>query len=456
MNVRGKKVVVVGLGRTAVALTRLLLREGGEPFVTEQGAGKRFAPHAAALDALGVSYETGGHSREAFAHADVVIPSPGVPPRIEPIRQCVYSGVPLLGEMDFAFRFAKAPVLAVTGTNGKTTTTHLLRHCLERCGKRVLLAGNNDQPFSAAVLEDPPEYYVLEVSSYQLETAWVFRPWIGAVLNVTPDHLERHGSMAQYACIKGKLFARQQQGDAAVVNGDDDWAADLTPPSGVRHLSFSMGYRVLDGLWAEGDTVFFADSTKNLDVEALPLDAIALPGRHNRENALAALTMLWAGGFDWDLAVEGVRTFRGVEHRIEHIAEKDGVAFVNDSKATNLDSLRVALNAFEGNVVLVAGGRGKEGADYTALNELAANKLKGLVLLGEEADKMAAAWGGLCPTVHADSMESAVAQAADMAVPEGIVLLSPACASFDMFDDFEHRGRVFKECVQRLVEGNGP
>lgn len=331
MNVRGKKIVVVGMGRTAMALIRLLVREGALPVVTESGDGPRLDVFKQELRELGIPFECGGHTASTFEKADFVIPSPGVSPRNEHIRRALYDGVAILGEMEFAYRFCHAPILAVTGTNGKTTVTTMLHHLITACGRTAVLAGNNDLPFSAAVMMDPqPEFFIIEVSSYQLETAWVFRPWIAAVLNVTPDHLERHQSIAQYASIKSKIFARQGPGDFAVVNADDDWAGDMSAPNGASLWAYSIEGPVPDGLWVEGDIIFQSESAKNLDTEAAHLSDNPLPGRHNIQNALAALTMLRAGQFDWPRVLDGLRSFKGVEHRIEYVATVHGVAFYND------------------------------------------------------------------------------------------------------------------------------
>ena len=441
VDVHGKRVTVVGMGRTALALTRLLLREGARPFVTDSAKGPNTEAFARELDELGVPHEYGRHSAEAFADAALVVPSPGVPPAIAPISAAREAGADVIGEMEFAFSRCQSRVLAITGTNGKTTTTALLAAMIGACGKSVVLAGNNDMPFSAAVMLDPaPAYIVLEVSSYQLETARTFRPWIGAVLNVTPDHLARHGTVEQYAAIKARLFENQTTNDTAVVNHDNSWTRDMKPPDGVERLAFSMVAPVDNGVWLDGDVIRFNGE---------PVASVSdnpLPGRHNLANVLAALAMARAGGFAWDTVLDGLHRFAGVEHRIERVAVLGGVAFYNDSKSTNIDSLRVALDSFEQPIVLIAGGQGK-GADYEPLAELITTRVRHLVVIGEDAPKLEAAFGRRTPTSRAESMDDAVRQAAATAKPGDVVLLSPACASFDMYRDFEHRGRVFKECV---------
>jgi UDP-N-acetylmuramoylalanine--D-glutamate ligase len=448
IDVSGKKVTVVGLGRTSLALVRLLRQRGAHPFVTERGEGPVVAVCADELRRLGVPFEIGGHTPAAFDNTDLIIPSPGVPPTIAPIRERQEQGVPVVGEMEFAFGYCRSRLIAVTGTNGKTTVTELLRALIAACGRSVTLAGNNDTPFSAAVLEDPaPEFIVLEVSSYQLETAQRFHPWIGIVLNVTPDHLARHGDMAGYAAVKARLFANMGEGDVAIVNKDDPYVDAMPVPRPATRWPFSLS-STQARVWLHGDTIY-CDGEIIASVRDNPL-----PGRHNLENVLAALSAMQAGGFPLDPTLEGLRAFRGVEHRIEHCGQADGVDFYNDSKATNIDSLKVALESFERPVVLIAGGQGK-GSDYRVLRELVQARVKRLVTLGEDAPVLEAAFGDIVAAQRADSMADAVARAADAADPGDVVLLSPACASFDMYSNFEERGRDFKNVVRAHLEAGG-
>ena len=453
MTLRGKKAVIVGMGQTALPATRLLLREGAEVFVTEMNDTDKIRDLRISLETMGATCEIGGHSPGVFANADLIVPSPGVSPNAPAIATARREGllshdVRIMGEMELAYPFCRSRVLAVTGTNGKTTTTELLRALVDACGHSVLLAGNNAVPFSEAVLADPaPEYIVLEVSSYQLETACLFHPWAASVLNVTPDHLKRHATMENYAAVKASIFANQGVGDIAAINVDDAWVRDMKIGEGVNVLPFSVSTRQEKGLWLQGDDLCFGDR-----VIAKTSDT-PLRGRHNMENVLCALTLMWAGGFAWDRVLEGLRTFVGVEHRIERVVEVEGVTFYNDSKSTNVDSLKVALETFETPVVLIAGGEGK-GADYRVLCDLVRDHVQALVTLGQDAAKLESAFSDLVPTQRASDMEDAVQRAGALAAQcngKGIVLLSPACASFDMFTSFEHRGRVFKECVARYV-----
>ena len=444
MEVRGKKVTVIGMGRTALALSRLLIREGAEPFVSEHKDKATLQDLRPQFDALGVPYECGGHSGRCLEHTALVIPSPGVPPSAEPLEGARRAGIPIVGEIEFAWRFAASRILAITGTNGKTTATELTRALVAACGHSVLLAGNNDVPLSEAVMaESAPEYIVLEVSSFQLAFADTFRPWLAALLNITPDHLTWHGGMDAYAAAKQRLFARQTARDVAVLNADDPVVAAITAPPGVARWHFSLNNEPERGLWVRGEEIC-EGQTAVARVSDTPL-----PGRHNLENVLAALCMMRAGRFAWERALEGLRAFKGVEHRIEFVAERNGVAYYNDSKSTNIESLKVALESFMQPVVLIAGGQGK-GSDYRPLRPVVARHVKSLVVMGEDAPLLEQAFGDVAPTRRAADMKEAVECARAVAAPGDVVLLSPACASFDMFDNFEQRGRLFKACVWEL------
>jgi len=436
------------MGRTTLALARLLLREGADPFVSEVKRKENRQVFIEHLDALGVPWECGGHTDLAFENTALVIPSPGIPPMAGILAEARKRGIPVMGEMEFAYPFTQSKILAITGTNGKTTTTELTRALVKTCGHTVLLAGNNETPLSAAVMAEPaPEYIVLEVSSYQLELADTFQPWMATLLNVTPDHLDWHGNMEAYIAAKRRLFMRQGEGNVAVLNDDDPIAASMEVPSRASVWRFSLDKPQDRGLWLRED----GEIRHGSEVVAHTTDT-PLPGRHNLQNVLAALCMMRAGAFEWEGVLEGLRAFQGVEHRIEFVAERDGVAFYNDSKSTNIDSLKVALESFAEPIVLIAGGRGK-GSDYGVIRELVRQHVKTLVTIGEDAPLLEAAFGNLLPTCRAANMKEAVAQAWKAAFSGDVVLLSPACASFDMYENFEQRGKDFKACVRELVKG---
>lgn len=444
MDIAGKKVTIVGLGRSGVAAARLVRHLGGQPVITDMGQAELLSEFIGACEAEGISYEVGGHTAAAFDATSLIIMSPGVPASIPPVAAASARGVEVVGELEFASRFCNSKLLAVTGTNGKTTTTELLYHIARTCGVDVALAGNNATPLSEVVLRDSqPAWVVLEVSSYQLETTQRFHPWIACVLNLTPDHLGRHGTMEGYASAKARIFKNQNAADNAINNLDDQYVTTMQVPEGVQRLNFSMRRPVKQGLWWDGDSI-----RRGSEVIATSHD-FQLPGKHNVENILAALCMAHAAGLHWEGVLEGLRSFRGVEHRIEFVRELNGVSFYNDSKSTNIDSLRVALESFDKPLILIAGGRGK-GASYAPLRDLVEAHVAHLVAIGEDAPLMKVAFSDLVPVHLEGSMEEAVSRAAQLSQPGEVVLLSPACASFDMYRNFEERGRDFKSCVSRI------
>jgi len=443
-NWPGMPVTIVGLGRSAVGAARLLAREGARPFVTDISDAPSLAPWRETLEREAIPYEIGGHTARAWDTPALVVLSPGVPPSIAPMEALRERGIEVIGELELASRFAGAPLLAVTGTNGKTTVTELLRHILTACGFRICLAGNNHTSFSAAICDaQTPDYYVLEVSSYQLEMASTFRPWIGAVLNVTPDHLGRHGTMEAYAAIKSRIFGRAGRAASwAVLHGDDPAVRELaTPPESARR-HFSALSAQPAGIHLEGDRLW-------VDGEAWGEVASPLPGPHNRENIAAALTILHAGGFDLGTCAAALADFPGVEHRLEPLGESGGHRWFNDSKSTNVDSLRVALESFEAPLTLIAGGQGK-GSSYDGLKPLARKRVAHLIAYGAEGPVLAASFGGTVPVTVVAGMGEAVRAAREVSPKGGTVLLSPGCASFDQYTDFEARGAHFKALVAAL------
>ncbi len=448
MNVSGKKSVLVGMGRSTTAAARLLLREGAHPFITESGDSVRLDPWRMQCLEMGVPFEVGGHSMDAFENADLVVTSPGVPLGADFLAPMHVRGIPIVGELELASWFCRSRIIALTGTNGKTTATELLRAMIAACGHTVDLAGNNDRPLSlVALLEGQPEYVVVEASSYQLETAETFHPWIAAALNVTPDHLKRHGTMEAYAIAKARVFQRQSAGDIAVVNADDPLTRAMEVPKGVDRIEFSLNREAPVDAWTAADG-FYLRGGRIAGMEDNPL-----PGRHNRENVLCALAMLAAGGFDRDGMTAGLRAFQGVEHRIEHVLAEGGVDWYNDSKSTNVDSLRVALESFTRPIVLIAGGQAKD-SDYRVIRDLFAAHVRHMVAIGDDAPKFAEAYGDLAPWERGESMDDAVARARRAAAPGDVVLLSPGCASFDWYGNFEERGRDFKRAVRTQCGGS--
>jgi UDP-N-acetylmuramoylalanine--D-glutamate ligase len=445
----GKTVSVVGLARSGVAAARLLRRVGGNVLASDAADRGALSPEARALEREGCAVWTGGHPDAAFAGAELVVVSPGVPLTLPALVRVRARGVPIVGELELAWRAMEADVIAITGTNGKTTTTALTGELLRGQVRPVLVGGNIGTPLSEHALDFPADGIVVaEASSFQLESTALFRPRVAAVLNITPDHLDRHGSLERYVEAKARILANQTEADCAVLNADDPGAAALAARARGRVLWFSRTRQEIPGVFVDGA---FIAARLNGHVERIcPVSEIALPGRHNLENALAATAcVLWTG-----MAPEAIRrglaAFRGVAHRIERVREEGGVVYYNDSKGTNVDSTIKALESFAEPIVLIAGGKGK-GQDFAPLTAAARGRVHHAVLIGEDKDRLRGPLEAAGAAVEiARSMEAAVRAARAAARPGDVVLLSPACASFDMFDNFEHRGDVFRAAVLRL------
>ncbi len=444
-NWKDVSVTLVGMGRSAVGAAALLQHHGARPFVTDVSSGDTLTPWCAALDALEIPYETGGHTPRAWSAPEVVVVSPGVPPSIAPLLAMRERNIPVIGELELASRFAEAPVLAVTGTNGKTTVTELLHHILKALGFRSRLAGNNHTSFSAAVLDETPDYYVLEVSSYQLETVDSFVPWIAAILNLTPDHLGRHGDMNGYRAAKARLFGTSSRAAAfGVLNADDAALATMAMPPGIDVRAFSLKMVPPSGLYSDGECLWL-DGEKGVAV------TFPLPGLHNRANVLAALTMLQAGGFNMAACLDALGDFPGVAHRMEDLGVQAQRHWYNDSKSTNIDSLRVALESFPEPVVLLAGGQGK-GSSYDSIRATVAGHVRPLIAFGAEGPALATAFGENTDVHVVPDMAVAVELAHQLSAAGDTILLSPGCASFDQYDNFEARGEHFRALVQQLAQ----
>jgi UDP-N-acetylmuramoylalanine--D-glutamate ligase len=443
-------VTVVGLARSGVAASRLLRALGARVTGTDARPAAALSPEALALGAEGVRLVVGGHPPEAFADAELVVVSPGVPADHPALGACRARGVPVVGELELAYRAMTAAFVAITGTNGKTTTTALAGALLAESGRPVLVGGNIGRPLAGEALAFPGEGWVVaEVSSFQLETTETFRPCVAAVLNVTPDHLDRHGSLAAYTEAKARIFRCQEPSDWAVLNRDDPGAAALTPRVRARLLWFSRRGAVAEGAHVrDGWVVLRLDGEER---PVCPVAEIRLRGDHNLENVLAATACAGALGVPAERLRGAIGAFRAVRHRLEWVRDRGGVAFYNDSKGTNVDATLRALAAFREPVVLIAGGRDK-GQRFDALAEAARGRVRAVVLIGEGRATLGPVLRAVAPVEEADSMAEAVRRAAALARPGDVVLLSPACASFDMFRDYEHRGEVFVAEVLALPE----
>ena len=452
-HLKGLRVRVVGFGRSGRAAARLLRREGARVSAVDDHPGAADAAEAARWASDGVDLRAGDLRPEDLDRPDLVVVSPGVPPSSPWMQWAAEAGVPVIGELELGARAAKAPLAAITGTNGKSTTTELLGDVVRRWGRPVAVGGNIGRALSGLADGVPPEgWLVVEVSSFQLETIDRFRPRVALHLNLTPDHLDRYGSVDAYADAKARIFENQGAGDCAVLNLDDPRLAVLADRlraarRGIRVLGSGLSQRGEEGAWVEGGRIVVGMDGAAWDVCAV--DEVRIPGPHNLSNALSvAAAARWMGA-PREVLEDALRSFSGLPHRMEPLGEVGGVSFVNDSKATNIEAVLAALDSFERPVVLIAGGRGK-GLDFSPLADAAAGRVKAAVLIGEAADPLAEALRPVVRVERAGTLEDAVRQAARHADPGDTVLLSPACASFDMFKNFEDRGDRFREAVRAL------
>jgi len=450
------RTLVIGAGKSGIAAARFLAARGAQVELTDvKKASELDEDLAAALAGTGVRLTLGVYPPLEPGRYTLVVVSPGVPLTVPPVQRARELQVPVTGELELAYRFARAPVVAVTGTNGKTTTTALVGEILKSAGWRTLVAGNIGRPLIEEV-ESSYDVIVLEVSSFQLETSSEFKPRVGAVLNITPDHLDRHLTMENYALVKARLFANQGKQDFAVLNFDDLRTKNLTPLCPGKVLYFSREQEVSAGACViNGWITFIGEGRRDL---VLPAKELKIPGAHNLENALAATACSLAFGAPAEAAARALGTFPGVAHRLELVAEIDGVRYVNDSKGTNPDASIKALEAYAEPIVLIAGGRNK-GSDFTQFVRLIKAKARALVLLGESAGEIErlARREGVAAILRAGGLEEAVRLAKDAARPGDVVLLSPGCASWDMFKNYEERGELFKQAVlkMKLLENRG-
>jgi UDP-N-acetylmuramoylalanine--D-glutamate ligase len=447
IDLAGKKVLVVGLARTGIATALFCAERGARVTATEARPEMEIADAAAKLRAAGVTLELGGHQPETFVEQDIIVPSPGVPLMMPMLAAARAIGVPVWSEMELAWRFLRGRLICITGSNGKTTTTSLIGHILEAAGFPVQVAGNIGTPLISRVdISSDASFTVVEASSFQLESISAFRPDIGVLLNITPDHLDRHGSIEAYGSAKARMFENQTAEDAAVINADDAVAPQYAP-TGPRMFWFSREKRVASGCYLRGDEIVFrCDGTESVLLER---KTIGLRGNHNIENVLAAAAAARLAGAEPAAIAEGVRTFAGVEHRIEYVATISGVEYYNDSKATNVDATLKALDAFSGNVLVILGGKDK-GSDYRILRQALRGHARMALLIGSAADKIEVELAGVIPVERAETLAGAIEIASRRAMPGDTVLLAPACSSFDQFENYEHRGRVFKQLVREL------
>jgi UDP-N-acetylmuramoylalanine--D-glutamate ligase len=452
MELKGKKILVVGLGKSGLAAALFLRRRGAQVTVSDVRSAEALAREIPALLEEGIAVEAGGHGLLTFRRQDLIVVSPGVPLNTPEIVQVKSFGLPVIGEVELAARYLKGKVLAITGSNGKTTTTSLCGEILAAGGLPVAVGGNIGLPVIALVEESRDDgWSVLEVSSFQLETTEKFHPEIAVILNITPDHLDRHITFQNYVAAKERIFARQRADDVLVLNWDDPVtrAAAERAPSQVfwfsRKEPVERGAYLSNDEGSNGEIVF--KSAKDSHAENIVATAkITLKGSHNVENVLAAVCAARLAEVEAAAIRSAVEGFHAVEHRLEFVATMNGVDYYNDSKATNVDAAAKAIGSFAGGIHLILGGKDKN-SDYTQLSSLLKERVKAIYTIGAAAEKIQSHIRGDAPIVSAGTLAEAVNRAADVAMPGEVVLLAPACSSFDQFDNYEHRGRVFKELV---------
>lgn len=444
-GLQGKRVTVIGLARAGLASALLCRRHGAEVFVTDKETAERLSAAIGAIEEVGVTYETGGHTQRGLEDCDLIIVSPGVPLDLPLLAEARTCGVKIISEIEAAYLLSDVPVVAVTGSNGKTTTTAWLGEIYRAAGMSIEVAGNIGRPYADAVLQNPSaERYILEVSSFQLETIDTFAPSVAVILNISPDHLDRHRTLDQYARAKFLLFKNQAATAVAVKNYDDPILRGRELPGLAQQMAFSLTRRVEPGVWSDGRVLHY--HLPSAEGELLPIDRVGLPGRHNLANAAAAACVALADGVTPDAVRQALEDFKGIEHRLEFVAKLEGVRYVNDSKATNPASVRVALEAVRAPVVLIMGGQDK-GTDFSLLFGQVKDKVRRLICTGQAAELIAGQLSGATGMMIVRDFPSAIGAARKAAHSGDTVLLSPGCASFDCFADYEERGKAFKDAV---------
>jgi UDP-N-acetylmuramoylalanine--D-glutamate ligase len=449
MDLRNKRVLVVGLGKSGVASALFLRSRGARVTVSDAKPEAELRDEILLLLEHGITVETGGHGDRTLRGQDLIVVSPGVPVDAPQLVQARSLGEPVIGEIELAAHFLSGQIVAITGANGKTTTTSLAGEIIAAGKFSTLVGGNIGTPAISFVDEGgPATWIVLEVSSFQLETIVEFRPRIAVILNITPDHLDRHKTFDNYVNTKARIFENQQADDFTVLNADDATTAGLSERTRAQVFWFSRKKEIEKGAFVRGAQIYFRDGRHERQI--LPLAEVSLKGGHNLENVLAGVSIGMVVGCQPEQIRDAVRNFKAVEHRLEFVARVASVDYYNDSKATNVDATIKALESFPANVHLILGGKDK-GSDYSVLQELLRERVKRVYTIGAAAAKIESQIQGAAEIEHAETLENAVRRASEIALEGDVILLAPACASFDQFQSYEHRGRVFKETVHSLA-----
>ena len=442
----GEKVLVIGAARSGLAGAEFLAKQGNQVVLTDM----KQAVQVDNLAELGVSFVWGEQPDVEAIKPDYIVMSPGVPLTIPPVKYAKEHGIPVIGELELAYRNCKAPFAAITGTNGKTTTTTLIGELMKKTGRQVFVGGNIGVPIiTYADKLQEEDIVVAEVSSFQLETVESFCPHLALMINLTPDHLDRHGNMAGYLAAKARIFENQKESDYLVLNYDDEALRELAPQSRGKVIFFSQKHKLEEGVYLDGSQVMLALNGESLFI--CNADEIAIKGKHNLENAMGAIVFAYLSGVRAEDIRDVLMTFQGVEHRLEPVRTLNEVLYINDSKGTNPDSTIKAIEAYDRPIVIILGGKNK-GVPFTELAGLVKERVKKAVLVGQAKEELAEALDAadFNDYVRTESFEEAVTKAAELAEPGDIVLLSPACTSWDMFSSFEERGRLFKKLVMEL------
>ncbi len=451
-GLKGKKVLVVGAARSGEAAAELLLKHAARVTLTDTKPEAELESSLSPLRKEGVEVENGGHRLETFLNSELIILSPGIPLTIEPLQEAMRRGIPVISEVELAYHFLKGKVIGVTGSNGKSTTATLIGYVLNRGGFRAVVAGNIGNPLCGVVNNKGVDYYAVELSSFQLETIVAFRPYISILLNITPDHLDRYPSFQDYIRAKERIFENQTDHDYAILNADDPLSQPLIKRLSLKTFLFSRQKKLEGrGIFLKGDLMIYQNGE---DGEIIKTDEIGIRGSHNLENAMAAAAVGILCGVEPRIIADSLRSFRGLEHRLEYVTTVKGVAFYNDSKATNIGAVYKSLESFPGSIILLLGGRDK-GGDFTRLRELVRERVKLILVIGEARDKITASLRGTAPLLPCRDMREAVETGFSRGEAGDVFLLAPGCTSFDMFADFEERGRIFKQEVNRLQQREG-
>jgi UDP-N-acetylmuramoylalanine--D-glutamate ligase len=450
MDLKNKRVLVVGLGKSGLSAAMFLRGQGARVTVSDTRSAVALAKEIPALLEAGIMVESGGHGLLTFRRQDLIVISPGVPMDTPEVKQVVAFGLPVIGELELASRYLQGRVVAITGSNGKTTTTTLVGKIFEDAAVPTLVGGNIGLPVIDLVEKSTAQSVsVLEVSSFQLETVDEFHPWIAVILNITPDHLDRHGSFESYVGAKERIFARLDENDFLVLNADDRVTQMCAARAKSEVFWFSGTKAVRRGAFVRDGVIVWVAKEGGVTQPVMPVSEIHLKGEHNVENVLAAVCTARLAKISAESVRASVAAFRAVEHRLELVRKFNEVEFYNDSKATNVDAAMKAVASFAGGIHLILGGKDKD-SDYGVMADLLKKRVKVVYTVGSAAEKIERQLHGVVKMVSAQTIETAVVEAAKAAAPGDVVLLSPACSSFDQFENYEHRGRVFRQSVIEL------